>query len=88
MLSALEFFQHECSLEVRVPHLKAPNGSIRLVEPDWAGRLEGFTLMFETPVLTLAREIHFATVARLMGEGWCRLVAICKRHVDLASGRG
>src|SRR5665213_3534198 len=40
----LNFFQHECQLQVRTPRVKLPNGSIRLVEPDFAGRLSGFTL--------------------------------------------
>ncbi|CAJ0687831.1 ISL3 family transposase ISXoo13 [Ralstonia holmesii] len=39
----LNFFQHECHLQVRTPRVKLPNGSVRLVEPDFAGRLSGFT---------------------------------------------
>ena len=42
----LNFFQHECHLQVRTPRVKLPNGSVRLVEPDFAGRLSGFTLLF------------------------------------------
>ena len=34
----LNFFQHECHLHVRTPRVKLPNGSVRLVEPDFAGR--------------------------------------------------
>jgi hypothetical protein len=33
----LSFFQHECHLQVRTPRVKLPNGSVRLVEPDFAG---------------------------------------------------
>ena len=47
----LNFFQHECFLNVRLPRVKLPNGSVRLVEPEWAGRLSGFTLLFEALVL-------------------------------------
>ena len=43
----LNFFQHECFLEVRVPRVKLPDGSVRLIEPPWAGKLSGFTLLFE-----------------------------------------
>ena len=43
----LNSFQHECHLQVRAPRLKLPNGSVHLVEPDFAGRLTGFTLLFE-----------------------------------------
>ena len=40
----LNFFQHECYLEVRTPRVKLPDGRVVLVEPDWAGKLSGFTL--------------------------------------------
>jgi len=80
----LNFFQHECFLVVRTPRVRLPDGSVRLVEPDWAGRLKGFTLLFEALVLTLAREMPFSAVARLTGESWHRVAAICKRYVDLA----
>src|SRR5688572_29682583 len=41
----LNFFQHECFLEVRVPRVKLPDGGVRQVEPPWAGKLSGFTLL-------------------------------------------
>ena len=80
----LNFFQHECFLVVRTPRVKLPNGAVRLVEPDWAGRLKGFTLLFEALVLTLSREMTFMAIARLTGETWHRVTAICKRYVDVA----
>ncbi|WP_296814056.1 helix-turn-helix domain-containing protein [Thiobacillus sp.] len=63
----LNFFQHECHLQVRT-RVKLPNGSVRLVEPDFAGRLNGFTLLFEAFILMLARQMPFAAVARIVGE--------------------
>lgn len=80
----LNFFQHECFLEVRVPRVKLPDGRVRMVEPDWAGKLSGFTLLFEALVLTLCRQMPFAAVARLVGESWHRVHTICSRYVDLA----
>jgi transposase len=80
----LNFFQHECYLDVRVPRVRLPDGAVRQVEPDWAGKLSGFTLLFEALVLMLAREMPFAAVARLTGESWHRVAAICGRYVDLA----
>ena len=64
----LNFFQHECHLQVRTPRVKLSNGSVRLVEPAFAGRLNGFTLLFEALVLILARQMPFAAVARIVGE--------------------
>lgn len=40
----MNFFQHECVLQVRTPRVKLPNGSVRLVEPDFAGRLSGLRI--------------------------------------------
>lgn len=80
----LNFFQHECHLEVRVPRVKLPDGRVALVEPDWAGKLNGFTLLFEALVLMLARQMPFAAVARIVGESWHRVYAICAKYVELA----
>lgn len=80
----LNFFQYECVLEVRTPRIKLPDGSVRLVEPDWAGKLSGFTLLFEALVMTFYREMPFAAVARLLGLSWHQVHAICTRYVELA----
>ena len=74
----LNFFQHECHLQVRTPRVKLPNGSVRLVEPDFAGRLSGFTLLFEALVVMLAQQMPFAAVARIVGESAYRCMEVCK----------
>ena len=80
----LNFFQHECRLQVRTPRVKLPNGSVRLVEPDFAGRLSGFTLLFEALILMLAQQMPVAAVARIVGESARRVMAVCERYVHLA----
>lgn len=80
----LNFFQHECYLDVRVPRVELPEGSVRQVEPSWAGNLSGFTLLFEALVLTLCQQMPFAACARLVNESWHRVAAICERYVELA----
>ena len=80
----LNFFQHECYLEVRTPRLRLPDGRVVLIEPGWAGKLSGFTLLFEALILAMCRQMPFAAVARLAGESWHRVVAICERYVELA----
>jgi len=82
----MNFFQHECVLQVRTPRVKLPNGSVRLVEPDFAGRLSGFTLLFEAFILMLAAQMPFAAVARLVGESAHRVMAVCERYVHIALG--
>lgn len=80
----LNFFQHECYLEVRVPRLQLPDGRVVFLEPEWAGNLSGFTLLFGDLILMLARQMPFAAVARLVGESWQRVQAICAKYVHLA----
>ena len=82
----LSFFQHECHLRVRSPRVKLPNGSVRLVEADFAGRLSGFTLLFEAMILMLAQQMPFAAVARIVGESAHRVMAVCERYVEIALG--
>ncbi len=82
----LNFFQHECRLQVRMPRVKLPNGSVRSVEPDFAGRLSGFTLLFEAMILMLAQQMPFAAVARIVGESAHRVMAVCERYVEIALG--
>jgi transposase len=83
-LRHLNFFQHECILEVRTPRVKLPDGRVVLTEPDWFGKLSGFTLLFEALVLEMAAHMTFAAVAELTGLSWHRVHAICSRYVDLA----
>ena len=35
----LNFFEHECFLEVCVPRVRLPDGSVRFIEPPWSGQL-------------------------------------------------
>ena len=82
----LNFFQHECHLQLRTPRVKLPGGSVRLVEPDFAGRLSGFTLLFEALIRMLAQQMPFAAVARIVGESAHRVSALCERYVEMALG--
>ena len=70
----------------RTPRVKLPDGSVRLVEPECAGRLSGFTLLFEAMILMLAQQMPFAAVARIVGESAHRVTAVCERYVEIALG--
>src|SRR5687767_14238717 len=72
----LNFFQHECKLRVRTPRVKLPDGSVRLHSPEFAGRLSGFTLLFEALILMLAQQMPFSAVARIVGESVHRVMAV------------
>ena len=80
----LNFFQHECVLEVRTPRVRLADGSVHLVKPPFAGKLSGFTLLFEALVLMLAPQMPIAAVARTVGISQHRAWAICRRYVSLA----
>jgi len=80
----LNFFQHECVLEVRTPRVKLPGGTVQLVKPPFAGKLSGFTLLFEALVLMLAPQMPIAAVARTVGISEYRAWSICRRYVALA----
>jgi transposase len=82
----LNFFQHECHLQVRAPRVKLPNGLVRQVEPDFAGRLNGFTLLFEAFILMLSSQMPFAGVSRIVGESAHRVPAVCEKYVEMACG--
>src|SRR6202453_2393017 len=62
-LRHLNFFQHECFLEVRTPRVKRPAGRVIQIAPQWFGIIAGFTLLFEALVLALSQQIIFAAVA-------------------------
>ena len=83
-LRHLNFFEHECYLEVRVPRVRLPDGSVRQVEPSWIGRLDGFTLFFEALIVMLAMQMPFQVVAKMTGLSWHRVKSICDRYVDEA----
>lgn len=80
----LNFFQHECVLTVRVPRVKLPDGKVVQVTPPWAGKLSGFTLLFEAFVLLLGREMTFTGAARIAGLSVHRVMTLCERYVNEA----
>jgi transposase len=80
----LNFFQHECFLDIRVPRVRLADDSVRLVEPDWVGKLNGFTLLFEAMVLMFCQNLPFAVVGRMLNLSWYKVNAICTRYVELA----
>ena len=56
------------------------------VEPDFSGRLNGFTLLFEAFILMLSGQMPFAAVSRIVGESAHRVLAVFKKYVEMACG--
>jgi transposase len=80
----MNFFQHKCFLDVRAPRVKLPDGGLVQIEPDWVGKLSGFTLLFEAFILLLCRRMTFQDAAKLAGISWYQAHAICSLYVERA----
>lgn len=52
--------------------------AVRQIDPDFAGRLNGFTLLFEARIMMLARQTPYRAVGRSVGESECRVLAACR----------
>jgi transposase len=63
----LNFFEHECHLHARVPRVTTPEGRVVMVLPPWAGKLAGFTLLFEAFLLKLCKHMVVHQVGKLTG---------------------
>jgi len=63
----LNFLQYHCFIKARVPRIKRDDGRVRLISPPWAGLMNGFTLLFESFVFKLAKEMPVNRVSNLIG---------------------
>jgi transposase len=63
----LDFLQYHCFIKARVPRVKRDDGKVRLVSPPWSGLMNGFTLLFESFIFKLAKEMPVSRVAKLKG---------------------
>lgn len=61
----LNFFQYECYLNCRVPRVKIDDGKVRQIYVPWAGKNNGFTLLFEALLMQLCHEMPVNAVTRL-----------------------
>lgn len=80
----LDFFQHQAFLVAPVPRVRCPDGKVRTVTVPWARPGSGFTLLFEALVMTLAREMPVAAMAKLVGEHDTRLWRVVHHYIDRA----
>ena len=78
----LNFFEHECYLRARVPRVKLPDGSVRLIQAPWSGLQNGFTLLFEALVLQLAKHMPIHQVAKLIHSSDHKVWSILDKYVE------
>jgi transposase len=84
----LNFFEHQCYLNARVPRIKNQAGEVKTVTVPWASKNSGFTLLFEAYAMSLIEcEMPVSSVAELVGEHDQRIWNIFHRHVRAARRR-
>lgn len=62
----MNFFEHECYLVVRVPRIKPDDGGIKMMLPPFSGKCNGFTLLFESFLLQMCRNMPIHQVSKLL----------------------
>lgn len=80
----LNFFEHECYLNARVPRLDISETTKRLIDPPWSGLSNGFTLLFEALALQLAIHMPVHTVGKIIHEEDHKIWTMLERYVDKA----
>jgi len=80
----LNFFQHECFLQARVPRIKLPNGKVRLIRTPWEGKTKGFTLLFESLLLQLLISMPVLAVSRITKVSDDKLWRLLEKYIDEA----
>jgi transposase len=80
----LKFFEHRTVLEARVPRIRCADGTIKNVPVPWAEPNSGFTLLMEAFLLTLAKVLPVAEVARQTGVSEDRIWHLVRTRVDEA----
>jgi len=78
----LNFFEHECYLNVRVPRVKTDNREIHIIYPEWGGLINGFTLLFEALVMQLARAMPVHQISKIINESDYKIWRIIDKYVE------
>lgn len=80
----LNFFEHECYLNVRVPRVKLSDGKVKLLPMPWQGKNSGFTMLFEALILQLCKAMPVNQVGELINESDDKLWRMLDKYVDTA----
>lgn len=69
----LNFFQYACYLTARVPRVDCPKDGALQIEVPWARNNTDLTLLFESLMMTLCREMPVNKVAKIIGANGNKL---------------
>jgi transposase len=78
----LNFFEHECYLNVKTPRVKIENGKVKLISPSWSGLSRGFTLLFEALILQMCRNMPINQAAKILKVGDKKLWQMLDKYVE------
>jgi transposase len=78
----LNFFEHECYLIARIPRIDLRNGKVRQIKAPWEGISSGFTLLFESLILQLAKAMTPHQLAMLIKENDHKIWKMLNYYVD------
>lgn len=80
----LDFFEHQAFLHARVPRVRCAEHGVHLVKVPWARPGSGFTLLFEVAMLTYAKQMPIAPLAKMAREHDTRIWRVIEHHVNEA----
>ena len=78
----LNFFEHECYLNARVPRVKLPNGKVKQIETPWEGLSNGFTLLFEAFLVQMCQAMPVSRVASITKTSDDKLWSMLEKYVE------
>lgn len=80
----LNFFQYRTYIHARVPRVSCEIHGVKMAAVPWARPGSGFTLLFESWVVTLARFLPVSRIAAMIDEHDTRLWRFIRYYVDEA----
>jgi transposase len=78
----LNFFEHECYLNARVPRVKLPNGKVKKITTPWEGLSNGFTLLFEAFLVQMCQAMPVSRVASIVKTSDDKLWDMLEKYID------
>ena len=78
----LNFFEHECYIQARVPRVKLPNDKVKLISTPWEGLSNGFTLLFEALLLQLCQAMPVNRVSKITKTSDDKLWSMLEKYID------
>lgn len=80
----LFFWQYPTYLHARVPKLKNQTGQVHLIDLPWAREGSGFTLLFESMILELAKHMPLTRISKQLKENDERLMRVITHYIQVS----